>query len=98
MLATHVFGAPCAVDDVVALGAERGIPVVFDAAHAFGALHGERPIGGFGDAEVFSMSPTKPVIAGEGGLVATNRDDVADSCASAATTAIPATTTRASSA
>ncbi len=79
VLATHVFGAPCPVDDVVAFGAERGVPVVFDAAHAFGALHGDVPIGGFGDAEVFSMSPSKVMIAAEGGLVATNRDDVADS-------------------
>src|SRR5207344_2998751 len=37
-----------------------------------------RPLGSFGDAEVFSLSPTKPVVAGEGGLVATNRDDVAE--------------------
>ena len=34
-------------------------------------------MGGFGDAEVFSLTPTKPLVAGEGGLVATTRDDVA---------------------
>ncbi len=54
-----------------------GIPLVFDAAHAFGALHAGVPVGGFGDAEVFSLTPTKPLVAGEGGLVATTRDDVA---------------------
>ena len=38
----------------------------------------ERPIGGFGNAEVFSLTPTKPMVAGEGGLVATNDVDLAD--------------------
>ena len=78
LLATHVFGAPCAAEEVEALGRSRGVPVVFDAAHGLGASRGERTVGGFGDAEVFSMSPTKLVVAGEGGLVATNRDDVAE--------------------
>ena len=79
ILATHVFGAPCRPRDVEAMGAGRGVPVVFDAAHAFGACHGDRPIGGFGAAEVFSMSPTKPVVAGEGGIVATNDSAIAES-------------------
>jgi dTDP-4-amino-4,6-dideoxygalactose transaminase len=78
LVATHVFGAPCATEHIEALGREHGIPVVFDAAHAHGAWRGDRAVGGFGDAEVFSMTPTKPVVAGEGGLVATDRADLAD--------------------
>ncbi len=79
ILATHLFGAPCPVEEVEVLAAELGVPAAFDAAHAFGARRGSRPIGGFGTAEVFSMSPTKPVVAGEGGIVATNDDAVAES-------------------
>ena len=79
LLATHVFGAPCSVEHIEELGRRRGIPVVFDAAHAHGAMRDNRPVGGLGDAEVFSMTPTKLVIAGEGGLVTTNRADVAES-------------------
>ncbi len=71
ILATHVFGAPCQPSAVEKLGESRGLPTIFDAAHAFGAMHHGRPVGGFGNAEVFSLSPTKPVVAGEGGLVAT---------------------------
>ena len=78
ILATHVFGAPCAPGAVEQLGSSRGLPVIFDAAHGFGATHRGRPLGGFGDAEVFSLSPTKPVVAGEGGLVATRHADVAE--------------------
>jgi dTDP-4-amino-4,6-dideoxygalactose transaminase len=78
VMATHVFGAPCPIEDVQQLAAAHGVPVVYDAAHAFGARHDGRPIGGFGAVEVFSLSPTKPVVAGEGGLVATNEDAVAE--------------------
>lgn len=77
ILATHIFGAPAAAESLVALGVDRSIPVVFDAAHAFGATRAGRPIGGFGAAEVFSLSPTKLVVAGEGGIVATNDPDLA---------------------
>lgn len=78
LMATHIFGAPCRPDEVERVAANAGIPVIFDAAHGLGAQHRGRPLGGFGDAEVFSLSPTKPVVAGEGGLVTTNRDDVAE--------------------
>jgi len=77
VLATHVFGAPCRAEEVERLASAAGVPALFDSAHGFGATRNGRPVGGFGDAEVFSLSPTKVVIAGEGGVVATNRDDVA---------------------
>lgn len=78
LLAIHVFGAPCDAESLEALARRRGIPIVFDAAHALGAERGSRPVGGFGDAEVFSLSPTKPVVAGEGGVVTTGAPDLAE--------------------
>jgi dTDP-4-amino-4,6-dideoxygalactose transaminase len=80
ILATHVYGTPCDVESLLALAREDGIRLFFDAAHAFGSLHGGIPVGGFGDAEVFSLSPTKLVVAGEGGLVTTNDDLLAERC------------------
>ena len=77
LVGTHVFGAPCEPDAVEALGAQAGIPVLFDAAHAFGSTRAGRRIGGFGNAEVFSLSPTKVLVAGEGGVVATRDPDLA---------------------
>jgi dTDP-4-amino-4,6-dideoxygalactose transaminase len=79
LLATHVFGAPCNPEGVVRLARAHGVPVVFDAAHALGSLADGRPIGGFGDAEVFSLTPTKVLVAGEGGLVATRDAGLAKS-------------------
>jgi dTDP-4-amino-4,6-dideoxygalactose transaminase len=70
--ATHVYGHPAEVEAIDALAAARGIPVVYDAAHALGSTRAGRPIGANGTAEVFSLSPTKVVVGGEGGLVTTN--------------------------
>jgi dTDP-4-amino-4,6-dideoxygalactose transaminase len=72
LLATHVFGAPCAPEELVRVAHGHGVPVLFDAAHALGAHAAGRAVGTFGDAEVFSLTPTKVLVAGEGGLVATN--------------------------
>ena len=80
ILATHTFGTPCDVDGLEALARERGAALFFDAAHAFGARAGGRPVGSFGDAEVFSLSATKPLVAGEGGLIATDDDLLAERC------------------
>jgi dTDP-4-amino-4,6-dideoxygalactose transaminase len=77
IVSTHVFGAPCSPQAVEAIARASGLALVFDAAHAFGAIADGVPVGRFGDAEVFSLTPTKPLVAGEGGLVATTRDDVA---------------------
>jgi len=75
--ATHVYGHPAEVEAIDALAAERGIPVVYDAAHALGSSRAGLPVGGFGAAEVFSLSPTKVVVAGEGGMVTTNDAELA---------------------
>jgi dTDP-4-amino-4,6-dideoxygalactose transaminase len=80
VLATHVYGAPADVEGLAEVCGRSGIRLFFDAAHAFGARHGDRPIGGFGDAEVFSLSPTKTLVAGEGGIIATNDDQLAERC------------------
>lgn len=76
--ATHIYGHPAEVEALESLARMHSLPLVFDSAHALGSLRGGRPVGGFGTAEVFSMSPTKVTTAGEGGLVATDHDDVAE--------------------
>jgi dTDP-4-amino-4,6-dideoxygalactose transaminase len=78
LLATHVFGAPCPVEGLQQAADRAGIPVMFDAAHAMGASRRGRPVGLFGAAEVFSLTPTKPLVAGEGGLVTTSDGNLAD--------------------
>lgn len=80
ILATHIYGTPCDVEALTELARQMGIRLFFDAAHAFGSRHRGVPVGGFGDAEVFSLSPTKTLVAGEGGIIATNDDILAERC------------------
>lgn len=77
VVAVHNFGNPAPVEELESIARAHGLRLVFDAAHGFGARHRGRQVGGFGDAEAFSMSPTKLVVAGEGGVVSTNDDELA---------------------
>jgi dTDP-4-amino-4,6-dideoxygalactose transaminase len=78
ILAVHLFGNSAAVKELEEIAAELRIPLIFDAAHAFGSRRHGKHVGGFGMAEVFSFSPTKLVVAGEGGLVATRDAKLAE--------------------
>jgi dTDP-4-amino-4,6-dideoxygalactose transaminase len=70
----HTFGNPCDVAGLARVADAHGLPLVIDAAHAFGARVAGRPVGAGGTAQVFSLSPTKLLVAGEGGIVATDCD------------------------
>jgi dTDP-4-amino-4,6-dideoxygalactose transaminase len=70
IVGAHVFMGICDVAGLHALAAERGIPLVFDAAQAYASRLGDRHVGCFGDASVFSLGATKLVTSGEGGLAA----------------------------
>jgi dTDP-4-amino-4,6-dideoxygalactose transaminase len=78
IFATHVFGVPADVKKLEALARKHKLKLVFDAAHAFGSSKNSIRVGNFGDAEVFSLSPTKVLTAGEGGVVATNNAELAE--------------------
>ena len=77
MTATHVYGTPCRTEALQQLADDASIPLVYDSAHGLGSVRQGTPVGGFGVAEVFSLSPTKVVVAGEGGLVATHDEELA---------------------
>ncbi len=74
ILPVHLAGQPCDLDALHALG----LPVVEDAAHALESRFRGRKLGGLSDATCFSLYATKNLAAGEGGIVATPRDDVAE--------------------
>lgn len=75
IVGTHVFGNPCD-HDAIRAAAGPGLPIVYDAAHAYGSRYRGRPAGTLGDVEVFSFSGTKLVTSAEGGLIAAARDDI----------------------
>jgi dTDP-4-amino-4,6-dideoxygalactose transaminase len=78
VIAVHMYGLPARVRGIEAAVARasklrsRKIALIFDAAHAFGSSMDGEKVGGFGDAEVFSLSVTKVLVSVEGGLVSTH--------------------------
>ena len=77
ILGVHVFGNPCQEDELEGLAKQYDVRLIFDSAHALGSESNGKKIGAFGDIEVFSLSPTKPVVAGEGGIASTRRGELA---------------------
>lgn len=77
IVAVHNFGNPAPINELMQIAERHNLKMIFDAAHAFGASYQTQPVGSQGDAQVFSLSPTKLVIAGEGGIVATNDHELA---------------------
>jgi dTDP-4-amino-4,6-dideoxygalactose transaminase len=73
VLPVDLAGQPADLDPLL----ELGLPVIEDAAHAAESSYRGRKIGAIADATCFSLYATKNIAAGEGGLIATNRDDVA---------------------
>jgi dTDP-4-amino-4,6-dideoxygalactose transaminase len=78
VVAVHIGGLiPPQIDELRALCDERGIALVEDAAHAHGATFDDRFAGSFGAAAAFSFYPTKVVTSGEGGMVLTFSEELA---------------------
>src|SRR6202047_4534029 len=77
IFAVHLFGNPASIVEIQTIASDASIPLICDAAHAFGSDLNHRRVGNFGIAEIFSFSPTKLLVAGEGGMIATRDADLA---------------------
>lgn len=78
ILVVHYGGYPCRMPDVMALARSYGLAVIEDAAHAPGASLEGRALGTWGDVGCFSFFSNKNLATGEGGMVITGRDDIAE--------------------
>lgn len=76
ILATHVFGNPCDVEALEKIGKKYGVPVIYDAAHAFGVTFKGVSILNYGDASTLSFHATKLYHMIEGGAVITKDPEV----------------------
>src|SRR5947209_9807791 len=74
IMPVDLYGQPADLDPLLDLG----VPVVEDAAHAAESRYRGRKVGAISDLTCFSLYATKNIAAGEGGLIATNRDDLAE--------------------
>lgn len=78
IMPVHAFGLPADMDPINEVAARHGLPVIEDAACALGGTYKGRQAGSLGTAGVFSFHPRKIITTGEGGLVTTSDEAIAD--------------------
>ena len=78
IIAVDYAGTPCDLDDLRLLATRHGLVLIEDAAHAIGARYRSRPVGSIADLTTFSFHPVKQMTTGEGGLITTQDERLAD--------------------
>lgn len=82
IMVVHTYGLPVDMDPVLELARRYDLRVIEDAAEAHGQTYRGKPCGSFGDISTFSFYPNKHVTTGEGGMIVTNDDQLAEVCRS----------------
>ena len=82
VMIVHLYGLPVEVDKVLALAKKYNLKVIEDAAEMHGQTYKGRPCGSFGDVSTFSFYPNKHITTGEGGMVVTDDEELAERCRS----------------
>ncbi|MDF1644108.1 MAG: DegT/DnrJ/EryC1/StrS aminotransferase family protein [Pseudomonadales bacterium] len=72
IIAVHIYGNLCEMDELIAIGERHGIPIVEDAAEAVGSVYHDKRAGSIGKFGTFSFHGTKTITTGEGGMFVTN--------------------------
>lgn len=80
ILPVHIGGQPADMDAILSIAKEHGLAIVEDACQAWGAEWRGHRVGALGDLGTFSFQASKNITAGEGGIIVTNRADLADLC------------------
>jgi perosamine synthetase len=81
IIPVHYGGQPCDMDEILALAAKYNIKVIEDAAHALPAVYKGKKVGTISDVTCFSFYATKTLSTGEGGMICTNDEALAERCA-----------------
>lgn len=82
IMIVHIFGLPVDVDPVLDIAKRHGLKVIEDAAEMHGQNYRDKPCGSFGDISTFSFYPNKHITTGEGGMILTDDDELAETCRS----------------
>ncbi len=82
IVAVEIFGNPRHMDRIAQIAGAHEIVLIEDACEALGGVHMGKPVGSFGRAAVFGFYPNKQITTGEGGMIVTDDDRLADLCRS----------------
>lgn len=80
ILVVHIYGLPVEMKPVLDLAEKHGLTVIEDAAEAIGQQCDGKECGSFGDISIFSFYPNKHITTGEGGMILTNNEALANRC------------------
>jgi len=80
ILPVHIYGNPCDMDEINKIANKYNLKVLEDAAEAHGAEYKGKKCGALGNIAAFSFYANKIVTTGEGGMVITNNDELAEKC------------------
>ena len=78
IMVVHIYGLPVDMDPLLAIAKKHNLKIIEDSAEAHGQTYNGKPCGSFGDVSVFSFYPNKLITTGEGGMVLTDDDTVAE--------------------
>lgn len=82
LMVVHIYGLPVDLDPILLLAKKYGLKVIEDAAEMHGQTYHGKTCGSFGDISTFSFYPNKHTTTGEGGMIVTDNDELADTCRS----------------
>jgi perosamine synthetase len=82
IMVVHIYGLPVDMEPLLELAEKYGLRVIEDAAEMHGQTYKGKPCGSFGDISTFSFYPNKHITTGEGGMVVTDDDQLAERCRS----------------
>jgi perosamine synthetase len=82
ILPVIVFGNPARLDEVCSIAARHNLPVIEDSCEGLGSTLAGKKVGSFGTTSVFGFYPNKQITTGEGGMILTDDDNLADACVS----------------
>ncbi len=80
IMIVHLYGLPVLIDEIVEIAKKYHLKIIEDAAEMHGQTYRGRPCGSVGDISAFSFYPNKLITTGEGGMVVTDDDKIAEKC------------------
>ncbi len=82
IMVVHIYGLPVNMNPILQIAKKYNLFIIEDAAEAIGQTYYNKPCGSFGDISIFSFYPNKHVTTGEGGMVVTDNEELAEKCKS----------------
>ncbi|MEP7146749.1 MAG: DegT/DnrJ/EryC1/StrS family aminotransferase [bacterium] len=82
IMAVHIYGLPVDMDPLIELAREYNLKIIEDAAEVIGQTYKGKQCGSFGDISIFSFYPNKHITTGEGGMIVTDDEELAERCRS----------------